>query len=76
MFLLPQATFRQLGPSFPGWNLNKYEKLCIFSYICFMLKDYQKPHLGTHCKGNLNYFFFFNSLFVYDNWYTEASTYK
>ena len=44
----PQAPFRQLGE-----NLNKFDKLCIFPYIYFMLKDYQEPHVGTRYRRNL-----------------------
>ena len=34
-------------------NLKKYDKLYIFLQIYFMLKDHQKPHLGTRYRGNL-----------------------
>ena len=53
LFTHPQAPFRQLGPSFPGSSLNKYDKICIFPSIYFMLKDHQKRHVGTRYKGNL-----------------------
>ena len=61
---------------FLGDNLNKFGKLCIFLYIYFMLKDHRKPHVGTRYKGNLINLFFFNSLIVYNTWYTEKETYK
>ena len=51
VFTQPQATFRQLGFSFLGWNLNKCDKLGIYSYY-FMLKDHQKSYVVTRYKGN------------------------
>ena len=42
--------FRQLAPSFLGWNLNKYDKLCILPYIYFILKNHRKPHVDTRYK--------------------------
>ena len=38
---------------FLGENLNKFDKLYIFPYIYVMMKDHQKPHVGTLYKGNL-----------------------
>ena len=40
VFTEPHATFKQLGPSILGENLNKFHKLCIFPEIYFMLKDH------------------------------------
>ena len=40
VFTEPHATFKQLGPSILGENLNKFYKLCIFPGIYFMLKDH------------------------------------
>ena len=42
-----------LALHFLGENLNKFDKLYIFPYIYFMLKDHRKPHVGTRYKGNL-----------------------
>ena len=42
-----------LARHFLGENLNKFDKLCIFPYIYFMLKDYQEPHVGTRYRRNL-----------------------
>ena len=38
---------------FQGENLNKFEKLCIFPQIYFMLKDHQKPDVGILYKRTL-----------------------
>ena len=48
-----QAPYRQLGTSFLGSHLNKFDKSCIFLEICFMLKDHQKPYVDTRYKENL-----------------------
>ena len=40
-----------------------------------MLKDYQKPHVGTRYKARqrkFNQFVFYNSLIIYNNWYTKT----
>ena len=42
-----------LALHFLGEILKKFDKLFIFHYIYFMLKDDQKPHVATHYKGNL-----------------------
>ena len=53
VFTHAKGPFRQLDLSFLGRNLNEYNKLCIIPYIYFMLKDNQKPHVGTRYKRNL-----------------------
>ena len=40
----------------------------------FMLKDHQKPHIGTRYKGNLISFFLQFVNYFCDNWYTETDT--
>ena len=42
-----------LAVYFLGENLNKFDKLYIFPYTCFLLKDYRKSHVGTRYKRNL-----------------------
>ena len=61
---------------FLGENLKKINKLFIFPYIYLMLKDHPNPHGVSRYKRNLTiFFFFFNSLSIYNNWCTKTNTY-
>ena len=52
MFTHPHAPLSKW--TFISWlNLNKYDKVCIFSEIYFTLKNNQKPHVGFRYKGKL-----------------------